>query len=345
MNDLIEIIAEDAQRILQKIDFRELHKKKILITGASGIIGVNILACLRELTATQACDVSVTAVMQSAPLPYLQEFCNFSNCSIVRGDITDVQFCRRFSEADYIIHAAGYGQPGRFMQNPVKTLQLNTSSTLLLFEKLLPGGKFLFISTSELYSGLSHPPFTEQQIGTTNTTHPRACYIEGKRCGEAIVNAFREQGVKAKSARLALAYGPGTRPDDMRVLNSFIQRALQGKITLLDHGEAKRTYCYVADAVEMMWDILLYGKDPIYNVGGNLRTTVKEVAKKIGACLQVPVEFPETSRTLKEAPDDVYLDMSKIKDEFRKTDFVQLDEGLARTIRWQKALYQSLETK
>ena len=97
-----------------------------------------------------------------------------------------------------------------FMQNPVKTLQLNTSTTLLLFEKLLPGGKFLFISTSELYSGLSHPPFTEQQIGTTNTTHPRACYIEGKRCGEAIVNAFREQGVNAKSARLALAYGPGT---------------------------------------------------------------------------------------------------------------------------------------
>ena len=345
MNDLVNIIAGDAQKILQTVDFSELQKKKILITGASGIIGVNLLACLKELTLTQAYDFSVAAVMQNAPFPYLQEFCNYPKCSIIRGDITDVQFCQTLPEADYIVHAAGYGQPGRFMQNPVKTLQLNTSSTLLLFEKLLPGGKFLFLSTSELYSGLSHPPFTETQIGSTNTTHPRACYIEGKRCGEAIVNAYRAQGVNAKSARLALAYGPGTRPDDMRVLNSFIQRALKGKIALMDHGEAKRTYCYVADAVEMMWNILLSGKGPVYNVGGNSRTTIKEVAEKIGAMLHVPVEFPETSSTLKDAPDDVYLDMSKMKNEFHKTDYVQLDEGLARTIRWQKALYSSLGTQ
>jgi UDP-glucuronate decarboxylase len=342
MNDLIEIISEDARKILQKIDFSELRTKKILITGASGIIGVNLLACLKELTITEAYDFSVSAVMQSAPYPYLKEFCNYPNCSIFLGDITDVEFCRTLPDADYIIHAAGYGQPGRFMQSPIKTLQLNTSSTFLLFQKLLPSGKFLFISTSELYSGLSNPPFTEQQIGTTNTTHARACYIEGKRCGEAIVNAYRDQGVDAKSARLALAYGPGTRLNDMRVLNSFIQRALQGKLTLMDHGEAKRTYCYVSDAVEILWDILLFGKDPIYNVGGNSRTTVKEIAKKIGTYLQVPIEFPETSHTLQDAPDDVYLDMSKVKDAFHKTDYVQLDEGLARTIRWQKTLYQSV---
>ncbi len=343
MNDLVEIIAEDARRILQKINFSELRQKKILITGASGIIGVNLLACLKELVITKGYDFSVVAVMQSEPFPYLQEICNYPKCLIVRGDITDIQFCRTLPEANYIIHAAGYGQPGRFMQNPVKTLQLNTSSTLLLFEKLLPGGKFLFLSTSELYSGLSHPPFTEEQIGTTNTTHPRACYIEGKRCGEAIVNAHRDIGVNAKSARLALAYGPGTRPDDMRVLNSFIQRALKGKITLMDHGEAKRTYCYVADAVEMMWNILLFGKDAIYNVGGNSKTTVKEIAEKIGSTLHVPVEFPETSLSLKDAPDDVYLDMSKMKDEFHKNDFLQLHEGLARTIRWQQALYRSID--
>ncbi len=342
MNDLVEIIAEDARRILKKIDFSELRQKKILITGASGIIGVNLLACLKELIVTMGYDFSVVAVMQSEPFPYLQEICNNSKCIIIRGDITDIQFCRTLQEADYIIHAAGYGQPGRFMQNPVKTLQLNTLSTLLLFEKLLPGGKFLFLSTSELYSGLSHPPFTEEQIGITNTTHPRACYIEGKRCGEAIVNAHRELGVNAKSARLALAYGPGTRPDDMRVLNSFIQRALKGKITLMDHGEAKRTYCYVADAVEMMWNILLFGKDAIYNVGGNSRTTIKEIAEKIGSTLHVPVEFPETSLSLKDAPDDVYLDMSKIKDEFHKKEYLQLNEGLARTIRWQQALYRSI---
>jgi nucleoside-diphosphate-sugar epimerase len=212
-------------------------------------------------------------------------------------------------------------------------------------EKLFPKGKFLFISTSELYSGISNPPFSEAQIGSTNTTHPRACYIEGKRCGEAIINAFRDQGVNAKSARLALAYGPGTRPNDMRVLNSFIQKALNGKITLMDKGEARRTYCYVEDAVEILWNILLHGKDPIYNVGGTSRVTIRELAEMIGALVHVTVEYPETSHTLKDAPEDVCLNMSKVENEFRKTTYTPLSEGLSRTIRWQQALYSSIHVK
>jgi nucleoside-diphosphate-sugar epimerase len=343
MNDLIEIIMDDARKIVQVLPFADLRKKKILITGASGIIGINLLACLKELSTTCSSEFSVVAVIQSEPLPYMKNLCDYSQCSILQGDLSDVSFCETLPPADLIIHAAGYGQPGRFMQNPVKTLKLNTSTTLLLFEKLLPGGKFLFISTSELYSGLSHPPFTEQQIGTTNTTHPRACYIEGKRCGEAIVNAFRGQGVNAKSARLALAYGPGTKPNDMRVLNSFIQKALNGKIALLDNGNARRTYCYVSDAVEILWNVLLSGKDPIYNVGGNSRTTIRSLAEKIGSYLHVPIEIPQKSSTFTDAPEDVFLDMSKVKNEFEKTDYISFDKGIAKTIEWQKILYQSIK--
>jgi len=201
-------------------------------------------------------------------------------------------------------------------------------------------GKFLFISTSELYSGLPHPPYNESQIGTTNTTHPRSCYIEGKRCGEAICNAFRQNGVAAKSARLALAYGPGTRPDDKRVLNAFIEKAFKGKITLMDQGNAKRTYCYVSDAVEILWNILLKGTEPLYNVGGFSHTTISELAEKIGTYLNIPVEYPDKEQDLVGAPDDVYLDMNKVKQEFRKTDWVNFDEGLQRTINWQKELYK-----
>jgi UDP-glucuronate decarboxylase len=336
MNDLTKIIVGDAQRSIQNTDFGELHKKRILITGASGIIGVNLLACLRELTV----DLSVTVVMQSPPFPYLQELCSYPNCTIVRGDITDIQFCQTLPKADYIIHAAGYGQPGRFMQNPIKTLQLNTVSTLLLFEKLLPGGKFLFTSTSELYSGLSHPPFTEQQIGTTTTTHPRACYIEGKRCGEAIVNAFREQGVNAKSARLSLVYGPGTRPDDTRVLNSFIQRALQGKIALLDKGEAKRTYCYISDAINMMWRVLLEGRECVYNIAGTSTVTIEELACLIGELTGVKVVFPEDDATaISCAPEDVHLSLNRYVSEFGMPNFLDLRTGLKNTIEWQKSLY------
>ena len=129
----------------------------------------------------------------------------------------------------------------------------------------------------------------------------------------------------------------------MRVLNSFIQKALNGKIALLDDGNARRTYCYVSDAVEILWNVLLSGKDPIYNVGGNSRTTIRSLAEKIGSYLHVPIEIPQRSRTFTDAPEDVFLDMSKVKNEFEKTDYISFDKGLAKTIEWQKILYQSIK--
>ncbi|MFZ2975704.1 MAG: NAD-dependent epimerase/dehydratase family protein, partial [Candidatus Moraniibacteriota bacterium] len=213
-------------------------------------------------------------------------------------------------------------------------------ATFATIDKLESGGKYLFISTSEVYSGLPKPPYKENQIGTTNTDHPRSCYIEGKRGGEAIVNAYRARGVSAKSARLALAYGPGTRKDDARVLNNFIQKALtKGKIELMDSGISPRTYLYVADAVEILFDILFKGSDGLYNVGGTSRTTIAKLAKLVGKNTKTPVIIPKDKVGLSGAPTDVRLDMTKAKKEFGKTNFIPLEEGLRRTIDWQRKLY------
>ncbi len=336
MNKLVTIIQEDALKILPKIDFRELHGKTLILTGASGLIGTYFLATLRELSA-QKIKVNVVAVVQNKFPEYLSYF--GEGVTFIRCDLTNASCLSKLPKADYIIHAAGYGQPGKFMENPLKTITLNTTCTVALFNQLNKGGKFLFLSTSEVYSGLPNPPYREEEIGTTNTTHPRACYIEAKRCGEAIVNAERTRGANAKSARLSLAYGPGTKPNDQRVLNAFIQKALAGKLELLDRGKAKRTYCYVRDAVEILFRILLEGKEPVYNVGGNTNTTIAKLAEMIGKSLEVPVIFPKVSKRDAAAPSDVRLDMTKVENEFGKTEYVPLDEGLTHTIEWQKLLY------
>ncbi|MBI2476224.1 MAG: NAD-dependent epimerase/dehydratase family protein [Candidatus Taylorbacteria bacterium] len=345
MNELATIIKNDVLEILPKIDFRELDGKTILLTGASGLIGTYFLATLRELR-NKGVKMDIVAVVQNKFPEYLSYF--GENVGFVQGDLTNAKLMASLPQADYIIHAAGYGQPGKFLENPLKTMGLNTTVTIALFQKLKKGGKFLFMSTSEVYSGLETTPYGEDMIGTTNTAHPRACYIEGKRCGEAIVNAERAQAVDAKSARLSLAYGPGTKPGDKRVINAFIEKALRGKLTLLDHGEVKRTYCYVSDAVEILWRILLFGKEPIYNVGGAGTITIADLAKKIGKLLKVPVVFPAVSRSENlgaGAPLDTQLDMTRVKNEFKKTDYVPLDEGLSRTVEWQKILYERIENR
>jgi nucleoside-diphosphate-sugar epimerase len=208
--------------------------------------------------------------------------------------------------------------------------------TQRLFGYMKDKGKYLYISTSEVYSGAT-PPYKETDIGTTTPQHPRACYIEGKRCGEAICMAYKEQGYDVKIARLALAYGKGTKKGDTRVLNQLIEQALTtGRIKLLDDGSAQRTYCYVEDACEMMLDILFKGKDVVYNVGGFSETTIADLAHQIAHITDTYVELGD--KPLNGSPENVKLDMSKTLAEFPRN-FVTLSDGLLETIEYQKTLY------
>ncbi|MCX5998137.1 MAG: NAD-dependent epimerase/dehydratase family protein [Chloroflexi bacterium] len=243
-------------------------------------------------------------------------------------------------QADLIIHAAGYAQPAKFMANPATTIQVNTSATMALLKRLSRGGRFLFVSSSEIYSGLNKPSLTEADIGLTTPFHPRSAYIEGKRCGEAMCSAFRAQGMHVTAARVALAYGPGTRKNDTRALNSFIEKALcQRRIELLDAGTAVRTYCYVADTVELLWQILLYGREPVYNVGGRSTVMIADLARMIGELTGTTVVFPTAEAGVAGAPGEVHLDLTRVETEFSKTQYVGLEEGLRATIDWQRELY------
>ena len=281
---------------------------KLLITGAYGLVGSNICKILEE----KYKDIEVTKI----------KFDAIEN---------------KWSKFDYIIHCAGYGQPLKFIEDKVKTILINTRTVWELFEYCLkPEGKFLFVSSSEIYSG-AIPPYHETDIGTTTPQHPRACYIESKRCGEAICMAYREQGYDVKIARLALAYG-ATKKGDTRVLNQFVEQALTTKeIKLLDRGEAKRTYCYVEDAADMLLEILFKGTQPVYNVGGQSTTTIKELAEKIGKITGAKVVLG--TKGLVGAPEDVRVSMALTLTEFPRT-FVSLDEGLKRTIDYQRKLYE-----
>lgn len=348
MNKLNSILENDAIKVNSKVRLDAILGKHIIITGASGLIGINFLISIREFCKNKRGkqQPKITAIFHNKIPSHFKDILNFKNLMVITGDITDPALIKSLDPADYIIHAAGYAQPGRFMQDKIKTIAINTTATMSLLNKLKNGGSFLFISTSEIYSGLPNPPYKESQIGNTNTTHPRSCYIESKRCGEAICHAYYEMGKMVKTARLSLAYGPGTRPRDMRVLNSFIEKGLAGKIEMMDKGESKRTYCYISDAIEIMWNILLSGKKPIYNVGGKSRTTIRKLADRIGTLLRIPVSSPDhDDHKLKGTPDDVFLNMTAVKNEFNKTNYVPISTGLRNTIEWQKELSKEINKK
>lgn len=337
---MLEIIKNDIDKL--KIDLSKLKNKTILITGASGLIGIYVLSYLRN----NQKENNITIYTWNRN-PIDDEFKPlFENCYTIIGDITDKSMYENLPEFDVIIHASGYGQPIKFLKNKIKTIELNTISTIWLFEKLKKSGIFLFVSTSELYSGLENYNITEDQIGTTDPTHPRASYIEGKRCGEAICHTYIEQGFDVKIIRLSLAYGPGTQKNDARVVNSLIEKALKTDvITLMDAGQAVRTYCYITDVIEMLYNVLLFGKDHTYNVGGLTSCTILEVANIIGKKLNKSVIASAKENELHGNPKIVNISIEKYINEFKKIKFTSLNEGLDNTIQWQTELYKIKENE
>ncbi len=343
MLDLAATIEADAAGILDGIDPDLLRGRSALIVGATGLVGLYLIAALRQANRRFDAGMTIHGVSRSAPPDFLAPL--FSGAGVRHHicDVASLNDCQTLPGADLIVNAAGYGQPNKFLADPVKTIALNTAATSVLLEKMPTDGKFLFISSSEIYSGAAHSPHRETDIGTTDPGHPRGSYIEGKRCGEAVCHAWAARGRHTRIGRLALAYGPGTRTDDQRVINSLIRRGLQeGAIRLMDQGRAHRTYLYVTDAAAMLLSILLSGKETVYNVAGRSPVTILELAQAIGRELNVPVSVPAEEAGLAGAPAEVSLDLSRYVGEFSKTRFVPFDEGLRRTIDWQRLLYRPL---
>lgn len=324
--------------MLDGLDPLHFSGRTILVTGASGLVGSHFLKLFSRLRSVGIQIPRITAVTRSGK--FAESNSDLSELDVRVGDLGDWRFVEALPESDLVIHSAGYGQPGKFLHDPFLTMKLNTEVTERLLKKTIGGGEFLFLSTSEVYSGLKTPPFSEHQIGTTNTNHPRAPYIEAKRCGETyVVIAQEQQKIRSVAVRLALAYGPGVKHDDSRVLNEFVRAGLSKRqIKLRDSGNAMRTYVFISDAIRMMVAVLVRGSDSIYNIGGTSRVSILELANCIGKLTESEVILPENECALIGAPEDVYLDLTETLKFVKQKNFVDLETGLSRTIQWHRGI-------
>jgi nucleoside-diphosphate-sugar epimerase len=330
------IIENDCKQVIKNINIKKFKNKSILITGATGLIGVYIVTALKQIQ--QSNNINIWCWFKNCIDPNFKEI--FKDCNLIQSDIANPMSFTSLPEFDYIVHCAGYAQPTKFLEDKIKTLTINTSATINLFNILKPTGTFLYISSSEIYSGLNLPNMNETQIGSTTTDHPRACYIEGKRTGETICHIFSEKGIDVKIARVSMVYGPGIKKNDKRVISTFIEKGLnQDEIALIDDGSAQRVICYISDAIEMIFNILFHSKDITYNVTGITNTTIFNLAKSIGSILDKPVKIPTTYNTgMQGNPKTVSVAITKYLNEFKKDKFIDLKQGLKQTIDWYKQL-------
>ncbi|MDC0236156.1 NAD-dependent epimerase/dehydratase family protein [Candidatus Pelagibacter sp.] len=334
---MFNIILDDIKKVLNK-KYLFFKNKDILILGGTGLVGQYFIAFFFLLLKTNHTPKSLTISYKNSLPNYLKFLKKNKKIKFIKNDISKTKKNDN-KKYDCIIFSAGYGQPSKFLDNPIETIELNTSSLKIFISKLKKGGKFLYLSSSEIYNKNQKKVINENDIGFTNTDDPRACYIEAKRCGEAIANIYNKKfNIDIKIIRLCLTYGPGTKKKDARVLYEFINRSLKDeKLYVNDAGLAIRRYIYIVDAIQMMLNIMLYGKSIVYNISGKEKITIGQLAKEIGKILIKPVYFKKKP-SLEGAPKNISLSIKKYEDEFGKLKLLKIQEGLKRTIEWCKKL-------
>ena len=251
----------------------------VLVTGATGLIGSNLIKYLLENNYRVIGLVrNVEKANKKLPQSNLLSF--------VVGDITQ---SINISEAiDYIVHGASNTSSKAFIDEPVEIINtaLKGTQNMLELARTKNVKSFVYLSSMEVYGS----PSTDEKISEDHCTNldtmsVRSSYPESKRMCEALCAAYyKEYGVPVKVARLTQTFGAGVEYNDKRVFAEFARCAIEGRdIVLHTKGETKRCYLSTDDAVSAIMCILLKGENgEAYNVANEeTYCTIYEMAQMV----------------------------------------------------------------
>lgn len=341
------IVIEDIKRSIAGVDVSALKSSRILLLGASGLIGAYFSYLIYYLNTER--NFGITADLYTKrPVDENSRIALLRGVKGVRLLEHDAAEYKVYSEPyDFMIHAAGYGSPAFFLKEPIKTIDLNYIGMKSILESALansPKAKILYLSSSEIYGSptAENFPTPETYPGNSPTTSNRACYIESKRLSEALCLSHSAiHGSDVRIVRPALSYGPGMTMEDGRVISQFIKKAYNEKeIKMVDDGKDLRCFCYISDVLTELLDVMLFSKEKIYNVGSaEEEISIMQLAQLIGGIMNVKVTpGPGKDFSVANAPSRVQLDLTKLKKEFSFTPKVKMQEGLRRLVDWNMAL-------
>lgn len=253
------------------IDWEKFRNKTVLITGATGRLGMYIAEAIS--TANINWNLNTEIVLLARNKSKLKNVFGISlKLPFMHALIQDITEPIEWDgNIDYIFHTAGLASPLDFTMNPVGTLWGHVDGThnVLELAREKHTQKVFYVSTVEIYGEWkSEQGIKESDMGAMHCDNARACYPEAKRLCEAMLAAYEAQyGISYVIIRLCHTFGPGISLNDGRAFSEFLNDAINSKdIILQSDGSAMRTYTYVADAVGAMLLILTKGNEKEYNV-------------------------------------------------------------------------------
>ena len=278
-----------------------LKDKRILITGAGGMISSNVMRVIQRLNNTYDLRISVIAHVhnQEQAEKLIRNPLEGVDRKIVVGDIRSLAVD---DDVDYIIHTAGItGGSQQHIDAPMNTISVAIDGTVRVLEiaREKRVKSTVYLSSLEVYgkSDGSKQTITEEDGGYIDPTNVRSSYPESKRMCECICASYTKQfQVPTVIARLTATFGYGVDYRDNRVFSQFARSILAKEdIVLRSTGKTVRNYCDAEDTAFALLFLLLYGKHgEAYNVA-NMSTeiSIKDLAERFVAL------YPESGSSLR----------------------------------------------
>ncbi|OFX80544.1 MAG: hypothetical protein A2X12_08420 [Bacteroidetes bacterium GWE2_29_8] len=318
----------------------------ILITGVAGFIGSNLAKLLlsKGYKVTGIDNLSYGLERNIAEIKDMKKF------DFIFGDLCNPLILNEI-KADVIVHLASQKIP-RY-SNALRTLEENNIMLKNIISKSLHDRcRLLFASTSDVYGKNTNLPFSEEHdLVLGPTTIKRWSYALSKIYGEQYIIANSDEyGLEYTIVRFFGSYGENQNltwwggPQSGFITKAFNKEAIE----IHGDGLQTRTFTYIADTVEALFLCITNdkAKNEIFNIGSfpDEEITIVDLAKTIWKL----INGPDSEAKLNYIPystfgryEDVMRripDINKIVDYFGYQPKFKLEEGLERTIEWQRKL-------
>lgn len=350
----------------------ELTNKTILVTGAAGFIGSNLVLKLLERAApvkivgidnlNDYYDVSIKdwrlrqIEARAAKHPE-------SSWTFVRGDIADREaldgIFAKF-HPDVVVNLAAQAGVRYSITNPDAYIQSNLIGFYNILEACRhnPVEHLVYASSSSVYGTNQKVPYsTEDKVD-----NPVSLYAATKKSNELMAHAYSKlYNIPATGLRFFTVYGPAGRPD--MAYFGFTNTLLKGEtIQIFNYGNCQRDFTYIDDIVEGVIRVMQGAPEKktgadglpippyaVYNIGNqnpeNLLDFVDILQQELIAAGVLPADydFEAHKKLVPMQPGDVpvtYADTSALERDFGFRPATPLREGLRNFARWYKEFYR-----
>lgn len=320
--------------------------KRILVTGIAGFLGSNLLERLLE----HGWNVVGIDNLSMGRIENINEFLDDRRFTFVKADVTDPAAFEALEPGfDCIVHLAAFKIP-RYGK-AIDTLKINYKGTENALEfARREGCKCVLASTSDVYGRNPKIPFSEEStdsvIGSSKSA--RWAYAVSKLMDEHLALAYQDAyGFPVTLLRFFGSYGPRQHLSWWAGPQAvFIDCVLNDKPVPI-HGDGKQTrsFTYVSDTIDGIYASIVReeANGEILNIGSQHEITILELAQRIKRLSGTPGELRIDFIPYESFAGGRYEDvMRRVPDTTLSERIlgvkarVGLDEGLSRTIEWQR---------